>query len=137
MIVAKAVAVLPTSTERLDGNTAAGSGPVLAGVVIRPTLAPPTNHSAPSGPAVIPSGLIKAVGSEYSVIVPEVVIRSILFPLPSTNHKAPSGPAVILAGELDVVGMPNSVTAPDVVIHPTLLALSSVNHNAPSAPTAM
>jgi hypothetical protein len=83
MIVANAVAVLPTSTDRLDGNT----GLVLVaptGVVIRPIVAPATvNHSAPSGPAAgdprlgepqcfirsatIPKAPVDALGIGYSV----------------------------------------------------------------------
>ncbi len=57
MIVAKAVAVLPTWTERLDGNTAATSGPVppVAPSDKRPIAlaALSVNQIAPSGPTVI------------------------------------------------------------------------------------
>jgi hypothetical protein len=69
MIVAKAVAVLPTSTDRLDGNTAASSGLVLAGGVIRPILLAlvSANHNAPSGPATIPFGPLAGVGIGNSV----------------------------------------------------------------------
>jgi hypothetical protein len=41
MIVANAVALLPTSTDRLDGSTADTSGLVLAGTVMRPILPTP------------------------------------------------------------------------------------------------
>ena len=56
------------------------------------------NHSAPSGPAVIPDGQLLGVGTGNSVTVPEVVMRPILLPFPSANHKAPSEPAAIPAG---------------------------------------
>ena len=84
-------------------------------VVIRPIFgglaANSVNHSAPSGPAVISSGPLGFVGSGYSVIVPPVVIRPILWPFSSVNHRAPSGPTVIPAGRLTGVGTGNSVTA--------------------------
>ena len=38
------------------------------------------NHSAPSGPAVMPSGSLLAVGIGNSVITPAVVMRPILLP---------------------------------------------------------
>ena len=57
------------------------------------------NHKAPSGPAVIPSGLADArsgvVGDGPSRRdAPDGGVRSFV------NHKAPSGPAVIPAGLL-------------------------------------
>ena len=81
MIVANAVAVLPIRTERLDGRTAATSAFVFP-VVMRPILLPlnSVNQSAPSGPAVISNGSLFEVGTGYSVIVPEVVMRPILLP---------------------------------------------------------
>src|SRR5258705_1447076 len=66
-------------------------------VVIRPIFWAFTsvNHSAPSGPVVIPYGSLLAVGIAYSVIAPEVVIRPIFPATVSVNQSAPSGPAVI------------------------------------------
>src|SRR5262245_27375207 len=80
-------------------------------VVMRPMLFPSAsvNHSAPSGPAVIPPGALPAVGIGYSVKVPLVVMRPILFPTCSVNHRAPSGPAVIPQGLLPGVGVAYSV----------------------------
>src|SRR5260221_14603142 len=54
-------------------------------VVTRPMMFSPkeTNHSAPSGPAVIANG---SVPVEYRVTLPVVVIRPILEPL--VNHSA-------------------------------------------------
>jgi hypothetical protein len=67
-------------------------------VVIRPILPPSVNHSAPSGPAVMPWGKLLAVGIINSVMTPAVVIRPILLPVFSVNHSAPSGPAVMPSG---------------------------------------
>src|SRR5262245_18117122 len=73
MMVAKAVAGVPTWTERLEGSTAAKrETPVgTVGTVIRPIL--PTNsvnHRAPSGPAVIPPTLLAGAGMANSVMAP-------------------------------------------------------------------
>ena len=77
-------------------------------VVTRPTLLAmaSVNQSAPSGPVVIPCGLLSFVGGANSVKVwlASVVIRPILLGLlacsvsDSENHTAPSGPAVIMDG---------------------------------------
>src|SRR5271156_6425104 len=111
MIMANAVAVLPTWTDRLDGRIAATSGLVLAGVVIRPILPLPSsmNHNAPSGPAVMPPSPPATVGTGYSVIAPGVLAPRFLCRRAGANHNAPSGPATIPAGALDEVGMLNSV----------------------------
>src|SRR5580700_8069761 len=90
------------------------------------------NHSAPSGPVVIPSGS-SASGTGYVVITPLVVIRPIALPNKLVNHSAPSGPTVICCGKL----MRESaylVTCPLVVILP-IDPRPSVNHSAPSGPT--
>src|SRR5258706_11976530 len=101
MIAANAVAAGPPArTERLNGSTAAT-------IVETSTLARPillafasVNHSAPSGPAVMPLGPLLAVGIGNSVMPPAVVIRPILPLKYSVNHKAPSGPVAMEAGEL-------------------------------------
>ena len=72
MIVAKAVAVLPIWTERLDGSTAATSELAFP-VVMRPILLPPwVNQSAPSGSAATPK--VPSIETGYAVNEPDVVI---------------------------------------------------------------
>ena len=61
------------------------------------------NHRLPSGPAVIPSGWLCAVGMGNSVNAPAGVIRPILLDQDSVNHRLPSGPAVI-PGQLSPSG---------------------------------
>src|SRR5258706_12994878 len=100
------------------------------------------NHSAPSGPVVMPSGVLRGVGIGNSVITPAVVMRPILpgtdsLAKPSVYHSAPSGPVVINWGTLGVVGILNSVIAPAVVMRPTVPVLNSVNHSAPSGPVVI
>src|SRR3989454_1552325 len=82
--------------------------------VIRPTLLPQdsVNQRLPSGPAVMPSGLLLPLGGQLrlggrgnSVITPAGVIRPILLPLSSVNQRLPSGPAVMLSGPLSGVGL--------------------------------
>ena len=53
---------------------------VVGAVVIRPILLPSAsvNQRLPSGPAVMPRGLLPAVGTGNSVMTPAVVIRPIL-----------------------------------------------------------
>src|SRR5271155_1013895 len=60
-------------------------------VVIRPILGelPFVYHSAPSGPAVMPTA--PAVDSGYSGSAPAVVILPTVFVPCSVNHSAPSG----------------------------------------------
>jgi hypothetical protein len=71
-------------------------------VVMRPILLPvfSANHSAPSGPTVMPKGWLLAVGIGNSVITSAVVMRPILLPKVSVNHSAPSGPTVMPKGPL-------------------------------------
>lgn len=66
-------------------------------VVILPILSPlnSVNHKLLSGPTVMESGPLFAVGVAYSVTTPPVVIRPILLNPLSANHSAPSGPAVM------------------------------------------
>ena len=79
-------------------------------------MSPPhsVNHKFPSGPAVMLSTLLLAVGTGYSVMVPLGVILPILFPPASVNHRLPSGPAVMPVGSLEAVGTGYSVTVPVV-----------------------
>src|SRR5215471_5476919 len=109
---------------------------ILPSVVIRSIfpLTGSVNHSAPSGPVVIPQGLLFSVGMVNSVTAPVVVIRPILPRIP-VNHSAPSGPVAI--SPLLAVGIANSVTTPVVVIRRILPPTPSVNHKAPSGPVVM
>jgi len=68
-------------------------------VVMRPIwlAAYSVNHSAPSGPTVIPDGELDLVGMGYKVPTEAAVMRPML-PLPTVNHTAPSGPTVIALG---------------------------------------
>lgn len=68
--------------------------------VQRPILlpAPSVNQRLPSGPTVMPHGVLAAVGIGYRVSVPEVVILSTVFPAFSTNQRVSSGPRVIPLG---------------------------------------
>lgn len=109
-------------------------------VVIRPILPRKyVNHSAPSGPVVIPPLFSGEIVN--SVIAPVVVIRPTLPPTPSVNHKAPSGPVVMPSGP----GGPGSLisisckfSAVAVIgMRPILFDVNSVNHSAPSGPVVM
>nr|WP_157530500.1 hypothetical protein [Microtetraspora niveoalba] len=80
------------------------------------------NHRLSSGPAVMPQGNAPDVGSAYSLIVPDVVIRPILSVFDSVNHRAPSEPTATWAGWASVVGTEYSVNAPPVVTRPILSA---------------
>src|SRR5438874_572241 len=97
------------------------------------------NQTLPSGPAVMPIGLLKGVGIANSVIAPAGVMRPIRLASYSRNQTLPSGPPVIAIAGLDVGGNGNSVTTPVVVIRPIALAAKahSVNHRLPSGPEAM
>src|SRR5438128_771806 len=71
-------------------------------VVMRPiwSLLARVNHSAPSGPLVMPCGYLMpcrglATGNWKVVMTPAVVMRPIWSPLARVNHRAPSGPAVM------------------------------------------
>ena len=44
---------------------------------------------------MFPRGPEWGVGTGYSVIVPDVVVRAILFVSCSVNHRFPSGPGVM------------------------------------------
>src|SRR5215470_12323358 len=112
--------------------------------LIRPILLAPfsVNHRLPSGPAVMPAGLLASVGMGNSVIAPAGVIRPMwLTPFvsapDSTNQRLLSGPLVMPCGRLSVVGIEVSVIVPSVAMRPILLPKNSVNHNAPSGPGVM
>src|SRR5436853_7454529 len=66
-------------------------------LVMRPILLPSrsVNQRLPSGPAVIPSGLLLDVGRGNSLMVPLGLMRPIWLPSCSVNQRLPSGPAVI------------------------------------------
>src|ERR1700722_7252958 len=106
----------------------------------RPILLASTsvNHSAPSGPTVIPAGPALAAGIENSVTKPVVVMRLMLLAR-SVNHSAPSGPVVIPRAVLPTVGIGNNSTAPAVVTRPIFAPSTevSVNHSAPSGPVVI
>src|SRR5437588_4990063 len=72
-----------------------GTAMITTPVVIRPILLPlvSVNQTAPSGPAVIPSGTLPSVGVGNSVMVPAGVILPMLLRPASVNHRFPSGPA--------------------------------------------
>ena len=66
-------------------------------VVIRPILLAlfSANQRLPSGPAVIPSGLLLAVGIGNAEKLPLGVMRPMTLPASSVNQRLPSGPAVM------------------------------------------
>src|ERR1017187_296890 len=68
-------------------------GPIMTFTMLFPCNS--TNHTAPSGPAVIPYGWLLPVGDGNSVITPAGVILPILFVCVSGNQRLPSGPAVM------------------------------------------
>ena len=89
-------------------------------------------------------GAAFAVGTGYSVIVPEGVILPILLPdtACSVNQMFPSGPDVMPVGctfgeKAFGVGTGNSVTDPLVVMRPMALLPWSMNQRAPSDPAVM
>ena len=55
-----------------------------------------TNQTVPPGPAVMPSGLLLAVGiPKPPTKLPPGVMRTMAFPSNSVNQRLPSGPAVM------------------------------------------
>src|SRR5713101_8651302 len=94
------------------------------------------NQRLPSGPVVMPNGLLLAVGMKNSVTAPAVVMRPILLASYSVNQRFPSGPAAM--SKLRVVeSKGNSVTTPAMEIRPILLALDWLNQRLPSGPVVM
>jgi hypothetical protein len=106
---------------------------------MRPILFPlsSVNHSASSGPDVIPRLNALGVGIEKLVVAPEVVTlpMSLLAPqeLQVVSHKAPSGPVVRFSGLL-TPALNLLVIVPEVVMRSILLLFRSRNHSAPSGP---
>lgn len=93
------------------------------------------NHTAPSVPSVISSGLPPPAGTGYWVTVPKVVILPMARLLAAANHNAWSVPAAMPHGPAPGTGY--SVNTPDVLMRPILLALFSVNQSAPSDPATI
>jgi hypothetical protein len=90
------------------------------------------NHIAPSGPGVMPNGLLPG-GRGYSLVVPLVVILSAQY---SLNHRAPSRPPAICSRPLLGLRTANSLRTPAGVIRP-IHPSASVNQRAASDPTAI
>src|SRR5258708_34898727 len=90
------------------------------------------NHSAPSGPILMPMGPLLTVGIGNSVITPAVVMRPML--LLFTNHSAPSRPAVVPIGALAVPGIGNSVITPAGGPRPAAFGLGFAGHTGPRRP---
>ena len=110
-------------------------------VVTRPTaLGAPASvyHRLPSGPAVMLPGLLPE-GTGNSVMLPEGVMRPILWPSCSENHRLPSAPFAIPPELLAAVGMANSVMVQVGVMRPIRLpeGAASVNQRLPSGPSAI
>src|SRR6266702_8090406 len=107
--------------------------------VMRPIRFPASsvNHRLPSGPAVIPWGLLPDEGTATSVTVPVGVMRPIWFPASSVNHRLPSGPAVIPRGSLPDVGSGKVVMVPVGVMRPIWFPWPSVNQRLPSRPAVI
>src|ERR1017187_6981260 len=89
------------------------------------------NHSAPSGPVVIPNGVVFCTG--YSETTPSVVIRPNT--LQAVNQSAPSGPGPMLLRK-KIPGTVNNVGTPEDVMLPTYSA-TMLNHSAPSGPNVI
>jgi hypothetical protein len=109
---------------------------------MRPTKPLAVNHSAPSGPAAMPSTRVPAPVTGNSLKAPPVVTRPIRAVNTSVNHRAPSGPVVMSAPGALGAGIGNSVIVPPVAIRPIFLPAPSplprsVNHSAPSGPAVM
>src|SRR5512139_247891 len=80
------------------------------------------NHLLPSGPVVIPPGLLFVEGILKKVMLPPVVIRPILLVFATVNQRLPSVPVLMTRGAFPGVGIRNSVIAPVFVILPILFA---------------
>src|SRR6266851_4203516 len=113
-------------------------------VVMRPILLAfsSTNQTLPSGPAVMPSGLLLAVGIPNVEKLPLGVMRPMALPSNSVNQRLPSEPAVMPSGpqpteNTQIAIRWNSVMTPAGVMRPIWFPSSSVNQRLPSGPAAM
>src|SRR5579871_156391 len=96
------------------------------------------NQRLPSGPRVMASGPLLAVGKGNSAVAPLGFSRPILFPRYSVNQRLPSGPVVMPEGWLFTVGTAYSCAKNNAgVIFPILLPVLSVNQRLPSGPAAI
>ena len=100
------------------------------------------NQTPPCGGQFVVHGWIAlapefAVGIEYCVITPDVVIRPILLMFVSVNHRAPSVPDVILFGPAFAVGKAYCVKVPAGVIRAILFIPGSVIHRLWSEPVTI
>src|SRR5439155_16724151 len=103
---------------------------------MRPTLFAlvSVNHSAPSGPAVMPDGWLSVVRVGYSVIFPSAAMRPILLVPGSANHIAPSGPAAIPSGVAPAVGIVYSLIVAACAVGASSPAANANALNAPKRP---
>ena len=118
----------------MEGWPKALTAPV---AVIRPMVSLPAlvNHTAPSGPAVMPMGSEMLACPKLDT-VPVVVIRPMVSLPWLVNHRRPSGPTARPAGS-SMDSWANVVTAPAGVIRPMLFPARLVNHRFPSGPVTM
>ena len=105
-------------------------------VVMRPILLAfsSTNQTLPSGPAVMPSGLLLVVGIPNVEKLPLGVMRPMALPSNSVNQRLPSEPAVMPSGpqpteNTQIAIRWNSVMTPAGVMRPILFPFNSVNQN--------
>ena len=97
--------VLDTDPVPAPSSTTVSVSPILVRPIWFPTDS--ANQMLPSGPAVMPSGALSAVGIGNSVTVPIGVpgwatglMRAMLLPSRSVNQRLPSAPAVMPVGAL-------------------------------------
>src|SRR5260370_25531169 len=89
----------------------------------------------PSGPAVMPSGLLLAVGMPKNPVkLPLGVMRPMALPSNSVNHRLPSGPAVMPSGPQPAedpqdLGRGTSAMMPAAVMPPILFPLPFTSAN--------
>ncbi len=117
-------------------------------VVMRPISPEPAsvNQRAPSGPAVMPAGVLPAPGTANSLVTtPAVVMRPIWSEPVWVNHRAPSGPAAMSFGALPAPGTTNSTIEAWMaaslpasgLMRPIRSPVFSVNQRLLSGPTVM
>src|SRR5207247_1633574 len=105
-------------------------------VVMRPILLTfsSVNQTLPSGPTVMPSGLLLAVGGPNPEKLPLGVMRPMTFPISSVNQRLPPGPLVILQGAQvgyfpQVTGTRNAVKLPPMVLRTILFPVQRTPTN--------